>query len=155
MYPERQREKHNRFVLLGATAAVMLLAHSLIAQPSTLPVYYVTQSGATPAQADVLASSLGIPAGAYSTFDGIVSFIDPTNYLSVPTVDVTDASVVDLVTSNTINRDPSIPLAAQALDFSTLSNLTFMTDAAWFNGCDFALAYPAGKTQSATHVPRH
>ena len=116
---------------LGAlvTFTALLLAGQSLAQ-STLPVYIVTQNGARPDQAANLASALGIPSGGYALDNGQVSFIDPTNWMSVPTIAVTDP-----VALSNLNC-----AAAAELDRSSLSNLIVLGDSMAFSKTAAALS---------------
>ena len=90
---------------------------------TTMPIYLVGSSGATPAQASLLASDLGLNPSAVSVINGEVSFIDPTNWMRVPMQPVTDATVLSNLSAGTVNQYPTIPLSVQRLDFVTLTNL--------------------------------
>src|ERR1035441_7913259 len=80
----------------GSAAAVILWAALVGAIPSAwaqtgLPVFQVVQSGATAAQAQSLASTLRIPVQSLSLSNGEALFLDPSNFMAVPAVQVTDA----------------------------------------------------------------
>jgi hypothetical protein len=109
--------------VLGALSCTGQLAP---AQPVILPVYHVVQSGATASQASALASFLGIPTSQLMFSNGLVSFIDPTNYLFVPTVPVSDPVVASNLAAGTFNEYPSIPITAETFDFASLSNLSVL-----------------------------
>jgi hypothetical protein len=83
-------------------------------------------SGATPAQATLLATNLGIDPGALVMANGQVSFIDPTNFIAVPTLPVPDPIVVSNLVAGTVNKYPAIALSVRQLDLVTLGNLTAM-----------------------------
>src|ERR1035441_540348 len=84
-----------------------------------LPVYRVTQSGATISQGTNLARHLNIPLTQLSQSNGVVSFIDPTNYLAVPTIPITDSTVISNLLAVTRNQYPAIPIKVQQVDFHT------------------------------------
>jgi hypothetical protein len=111
---------------------------SLIVTNSTninlfLPVYQVTQAGATFSQATTLAASLNIPSNMLGYTNGMVSFVDPTNYMAVPTITLTNLSdpTISNLVAQTKNPYPPIPIGVQAIDFATLTNQpVFDTNAA-------------------------
>ena len=88
----------------------------------TLPVYPVIQSGATADQAANLATGLKIPAGSLVQTNGEVAFIDPTNFMALPTSPVTDPAVTKLLLEQTENPYPAIPLRFEQLNFDALGN---------------------------------
>jgi len=87
-----------------------------------LPVYRVTQSGATISQGTNLARHLNIPLSQLSQSNGVVSFIDPTNYLAVPTIPATDSTVISNQLAVTRNQYAAIPITIEQIDFRTLTN---------------------------------
>jgi hypothetical protein len=108
-----------------SAAAVILSACLLVAIPSAwaqngLPVYQVVQSGATAAQAQSLANSLGIPVDSLSLSNGEAFFLDPASFMLVPAVQVTDATIISNLTAGTKNEYPNIPLRFEQIDFSAL-----------------------------------
>lgn len=94
--------------------------------PTSLPIYNVLQSGATATQAVSLAKSLGIPSGNLVMSNGEVSFIDPTNFMPVPTSPVTDPVVISNLLAGTENPYPNIPIRFEQIDFGALSKLTVL-----------------------------
>jgi hypothetical protein len=72
---------------------------SVVVSNLSLPVWQATQF-ATFSQATNLAALLSIPTNMLGMGNGMISFIDPTNYLLVPTIAMTDAN--DPVVSNLI-----------------------------------------------------
>lgn len=92
-------------------------------QVSTLPVYSVVQSGALPAQANVLAGSLNIPTNAFILTNGQVDFINPTNFLAAPVAPVTDPTVQSNLLADTVNKFPSIPIRFEQPDLAALNAL--------------------------------
>ena len=106
---------------------------------SELPVYQVVQNGATAAQSDSLANALNLPAGALVQTNGMALYVDPAHYLNVPSTDVTDPVISSNLLANTRNLYPSIPIRLQAVDFTSLSNLTVLDDASALNLLNNAL----------------
>ena len=86
-----------------------------------LPVYLVTQAGAQPAQATALATFLNLPANRITLTNGELSFLDASNFLSVPTLPVTDPAITSNLLVQTLNKFPALPLAFQQLDFNSLA----------------------------------
>ena len=83
--------------LLGALAAlgVLLLVQQSLADQYL--VYPVKSSGATTQQqVNNLATALNIDPSQIQWENGQVSFIDPTNFIAVPTIAVTDPAVTNL-----------------------------------------------------------
>ena len=104
------------------TNSVVQWTNGATAQPTALPVYIVVQSGATLGQAQALANGLGIPTASLVYSNGAVSFIDPTNWMRVPTLPVTDPVLISNLLAVTKNPDPSIPINFEAIDFGSLTN---------------------------------
>jgi len=92
----------------------------------TLPVYEVTQTGVTDAQGAALADYLGLPPNLVERTNGLVTFVDPTNHLAVPSVPVTDPAIVSELLDSTRNLYPDIPIRFQGIDFDALANLQVM-----------------------------
>ena len=115
-----------RFCRVLPTIAILLLlgVRAWGQSGGGLPVYTVVQSGAIPAQASALASSLGIPAGAYVLTNGQMDFIDPTNYLAAPVHPFTDPTVQSNLLADTVNKYPAIPIHFEQLDFTALNAIT-------------------------------
>jgi hypothetical protein len=59
-----------------------------------LSVYEVTGTGIDERRARTLAQALKIPPEKIFVRDGMAAFVDPAQYLAVPTVPVPDADVV-------------------------------------------------------------
>ncbi len=121
----------------------------------SLPVYQVIQSGALPAQAVALCTSLNLPTNVVAQTNGEVSFVDPTNFMAVPTVPMTDPVIISNLEAATLNEVPSIPLRFEKLDFNTLSNLTVMNSNTAVNLFSTALAASGLIPQSATPAVSH
>jgi hypothetical protein len=91
-----------------------------------LPVYQVTQAGATFSQATNLAALLNIPSDMLVWSNGLAWYVDRTNYLLVPTTPITNAIVISNLTAVTKNPYPAIPLNFEAIDFATLTNMSVL-----------------------------
>ncbi|HEY5910440.1 MAG TPA: DUF6345 domain-containing protein [Verrucomicrobiae bacterium] len=89
----------------------------------SLPVYQVIQSGATAAQAESLARNLSIPSGALSLSNGEAFFLDGSNFMAVPAVQVTDPTIISNLTAGTKNDYPNIPLRFEKIEFDTLGRM--------------------------------
>ncbi|MCX6929643.1 MAG: hypothetical protein NT154_41475, partial [Verrucomicrobia bacterium] len=121
----RYHQSVRRMPSRESAAAVILSAALLVTIPSAwaqngLPVYQVVQSGATAAQAQSLASTLGIPPESLSLSNGEAFFLDPSNFMAVPAVQITDATIISNLTAGTKNDYPRIPLRFEQIDFSAL-----------------------------------
>lgn len=114
---------------------------------SFLPVYQVVQYGASPPQAVALANYLNIDTNNVSLSNGDVSFIDPTNFLAVPTVPVTNSTVISNLLAGTENFYPLIPIKFEQLDFGAFSNLTVLSSNA-------ALSSSASAFANANLIPQ-
>jgi hypothetical protein len=115
-----------------SAAAVILSAALLGTIPSAwaqsgLPVYQVTQSGATAVQAQNLANSLAIPAGSLSLSNGEAFFLDSSNFMAVPTMPVTDSVIISNLTARTKNDYPNIPLRFEKIDSTALGRLVVLS----------------------------
>ena len=108
-----------------SVAVVILWTSLLVAIPNAwaqngLPVYQVVHSGATAAQAQSLASTLGIPVESLSLSNGEAFYLDPSNFMLVPAVQVTDATIISNLTAGSKNDYPNIPLRFEQPDFNAL-----------------------------------
>ncbi len=109
--------KTRRSKSLWAAAAVLCFAIPPCWGQSTnlsLPVYHVLQSGATAVQARTLADMLNVPFNLLSISNGQLSFIDPTNFMAVPTAPVTDPAVISNLLATSENPFPEDPAALRA-----------------------------------------
>ncbi len=109
--------------LLGLSIAFLAGISQGWCQVRTLPVYMVTQTGAQPAQSAALASFLGVPNNKVSLTNGQITFLDASSFLNVPVLPVTNAMVISNLTTQTINKFPSIPLSFAQLDFGAVNSL--------------------------------
>src|SRR6185369_14627627 len=108
--PKMKTHHLNRWEIYLSTFTLAVLSALSGAGQTTLPIYSVTGSGFSSAQAASLAGSLGIPSGAYSTGGGVISFLDSSNYLAVPTTPITNAVALSNLLAGSVNRYPAIPL---------------------------------------------
>jgi len=87
--------------------AITVTQAATISSNLYLPVYQVVQAGASYTQATNLANILGIPTNGLVWTNGIVSFIDPTNYMPAPYVQVTNTgSVVRVLNLGALTNMP-------------------------------------------------
>jgi hypothetical protein len=114
----------NAFKMFPALMVAALLCGATRSAGLSLPVYQVVQSGATAIQAANLSTALGISPGLAPQVNGLLSFVDTTNYLRVPSTPVTDATVTNELLAVSKNPVPSIPLVFNAFDFTALSHIT-------------------------------
>ncbi len=112
------------FNMFPALLAAALLSGATRSAGLSLPVYQVTQSGATAAQAASLSATLAIPGALVPQANGLLSFVDTNNYLHVPVTPVTDPTVTNELLAVSKNPVPSIPLVVNAIDFTALSHIT-------------------------------
>jgi hypothetical protein len=105
-----------------------------------LPVYQVTQAGTTFAQATNLANLLNIPSNMLGYSNGVVFFIDPSNWMTIPTVAVTNAAVISNLLAVTKNPYPAIPISFRAINFAALTNLPVYSANAALSSASNALA---------------
>jgi hypothetical protein len=124
-------------------------------QVRTLPVYFVTQTGALPPQAAALATALGIPTNRISMTNGQVSFIDSSNFLGVPTLPVTNGVAVSNLLAQTTNKYPAIPIRFEQLDFATLAGFVPFSSNAAVNLSSAALNNAGLMPASASPVVVH
>jgi hypothetical protein len=136
IYRCSQRNLRRALALFGT----LLCAGATARAQTSLPVYHVTQSGAAATQASQLAADLGIPTSQLVYSNGLVSFIDPTNYMNVPTTPVTDQNAISNLLAETVNQSPDIPIQFEQIDFGALSNLTVLDDAEASSMAGFALS---------------
>jgi hypothetical protein len=136
--------------------AICLLPCLKLQAQDQLPVYVVTQSGATPNQASNLAGFFNLPASTVLVTNGQVFFTDPTNFMAIPMLPVTDATITNELLAQTTNKFPSIPISFQQLDFNTLSNLTVPGSNAAVSMAAAALSAagltPASASPDVTHT---
>src|SRR5436190_7666811 len=122
--------------------------------PPQLPVYSVTQTGATATQARSLADSLGIPPSSYSVSNGMITYLNPI-FMDVPSTSVTDPSGGSNLVNQTVNKYPAIPIRLEAVDMAGLSNRTVLGSNAAVSLANAALANAGLTPASATPVVTH
>ncbi|MGA2281368.1 MAG: hypothetical protein ABSG80_13820 [Verrucomicrobiota bacterium] len=129
--------------------STLIVAHALCcvtrpaaaqSNPNLLPVYQVTQAGPSFTQATNLVGLLNIPVSMLVQANGLVSFVNPTNFLFVPTTPVTNATVISNLLAVTKNPYPANPISFQAIDFTALSNLMAFDTNAALSSASLALA---------------
>jgi Family of unknown function (DUF6345) len=120
-----------------------------------LPVYQIIQSGATASQARTLADSLNMPFSRVGLSNGLVSFIDPTNYLPLPTITVSNNAAASNLVHQTANQYPQIPIRVQAIDFTALDKLTVLSGGAALNSASNALNASGLSPQFGTPVAQN
>ena len=107
----------------------MSAGNSAVQSEESIPVYEVTRAGIGDVEAKKLAEALDIPADKLVLRGGVVSFVDLTNYLNVPTVEVSDSGRPREVAppeSATADERPEIRLRLEAIDFAALEKLTVL-----------------------------
>jgi hypothetical protein len=121
------RWPRNREIAVEVIFSVALLgALPAVWAQNGLPVFQVVQSGATAAQSQSMAKSLGIPAGLLSLSNGAVFFLDSANFMAVPAVQVTDVTIISNLTAGTKNDYPNIPLRFEKIDFNALGRMVVL-----------------------------
>ena len=85
----------------------------------------------------------------------MVSFIDPTNYVAVPTTPVTNPTVVSNLVAQTVNQYPAIPISVEAINLTALSNLTVLADNSALNSAYSALGSSGLTPQFGTQAVDH
>jgi hypothetical protein len=98
--------------------------------PRSLPVYEVTHSGVRDAQARKLAEGLRLRPEKLVLRDGVASYIDPENYLSVPKVDVTDPDALQKLRNGLASDPVGSQVRRQAVDFAALEKSPVLESAA-------------------------
>jgi subtilisin family serine protease len=130
--------------------------HTNLSNTNTfLPSYRVIQYGAAPSQAQALANFLNINNTNLFTTNGEVAYIDPANWLAVPTSPVTNSTVISNLLARTENPFPDIPIRFEQLNFSALSNLTLFSSNAALGSAASAFAYANLTPQLGTPVIGH
>jgi hypothetical protein len=125
--------------------------------PTFLPVYQVTQSGATLPQALSLANLLHVPTNSLVVTNGLVSYIDPSNWMAVPYITVTASNnpAISNLIAETINPIPTNPITIRAFDFATISNLSVFDTNVALNSFSNALAASGLAPQLGTLASGH
>ncbi|MGO9246284.1 MAG: hypothetical protein ACLPT4_02155 [Verrucomicrobiia bacterium] len=129
----------NSFSNQGRTYAIGVDVSLTSQSVTSLPVYQVTQAGATYAQATNLAHLLNIPINQLVWSNGLASYVDPTNLLYVPMVPFTNAAVISNLTAQSYNPSTN-PLVFQAFNIGALTNQPVYSTSAAVNSFSNALA---------------
>ena len=124
-------------------------------QPTRLPVYEVAKTGATPSEAAILASHLGISPERIRSKDGVVSFVDPTRYLSVPSATTTNSPLLEKAIAATRNKDKSRKITPTVLDAATIPDLHVPAEEAAIAKTAAALGVAGLTPQFAAAVAGH
>jgi hypothetical protein len=93
---------------------------------TTLPVCQVAQTGLNDSQTKALYASLQIPAAKAVHKNGMVSFVDPIDYLAIPRKPFTDSGVLKQLLASTKNQGPGSPIRVDAIDFDALRKWTVL-----------------------------
>ena len=149
----------NRTSVLVAAAAALVLVSGMCtnaagqgAQAGTLPVYEVTQAGASGSQVKALCESLGLPGGKVSSVGGVVSYMDSAGNLAIPTRAVTDSAQLEKLKAASRDEmaDPSVRF--DALDFDGVRKLRVLDSASALKAASAAFAAAGLPLGSATPV---
>ncbi|MGA2592311.1 MAG: DUF6345 domain-containing protein [Bryobacteraceae bacterium] len=125
----------------------MMSGNEPCAEPC-LPVYEVTRTGIEEKQARKLAEALKIPVERMFLRDGMALFIDPANYLAIPTVPIADPEIAAAHRQATKNHYPEIPIEVRAIDYAALGRLSPL-------GSEEALKSTSVALESAGLTPDH
>jgi Family of unknown function (DUF6345) len=119
-------------VSLYAITTIFLSTHSGNAAQSeaSLPVYEVTQTGIRDEHARRLARALSVRPDKLAVRDGVVSYLDPDNYLFVPKVDVSDSDVMQKLRAGVAPDRLGTQVRVQAVDFAALDKLPVLENGA-------------------------
>ena len=124
--------------------AALALASTTHAQ-STLPVYRVVKSGATAAQAAVLAKQLGIPSSNVLKAGGAIAFVNTSSYLSLPTASASSPLLEEAIAA-TKNKDSSRKITPTVLNANAISSLPIIS-------AEVAIAKTAAALKAAGLTP--
>src|ERR1700733_7501297 len=113
-----------------------------------LPVYEVAGTGIEEEQAKRLAKALEVPLDKIFFRDGIIHFVDPVEYLAVPTVPKVDNKTVATLRAATTNHHPEIPIVVRAIDHAALQRLKALDP-------DEAFKLTSAALDSAGLTPEH
>lgn len=143
-----QRAIFSTFLLLTVTLAEAQSGPSL-------PVYQVLRTGLSESQAFALASRLGIPTNSVQYTNREIFFIDPANFLAVPTLPVTDTTITSNLLAQSPNKVPGIPIKFEQFDFAALNAMTVLSSNTAVSSFANALANEDLSPQSAVPEVRH
>jgi hypothetical protein len=127
---------HTRASVLLSLMAVCALAPPAGAQtrPSPtnfnalVPVYQITQMGATGAQASNLATSLNIDLAQIALSNGLIQYVNPGGFMTFPTNYAGPAPFPTNLVTQTSNQYPPIPILGEVVNFGALSNFTILSE---------------------------
>jgi hypothetical protein len=94
---------------------------------ASVPVYRITQLGATGAQGTNLAGGLNIPPDQILLSNGLVGYIDPGGFMTFPTNSAGNPPWPTNLITQTSNQYPPIPILGEGINFAALSNLTIFS----------------------------
>jgi hypothetical protein len=120
-----------------------------------LPVYEVVGTGIEEEQAKRLAKALEVPLDKIFFREGIVHFVDPVEYLAVPTVPKVDNKTVATLRAATTNHHPEIPIVVRAIDHAALQRLKALDPDEAFKLTSAALDSAGLTPEHATPVVGH
>jgi hypothetical protein len=101
-----------------------------VPQAATLPVYEVTQFGASEAQVKALCESLRLPRERVSFGGGAVSFVESAGSLAIPTRPVTDRAQLDRLRAAFRDEMADASVRLDAIDFDAVRKITVLDGAA-------------------------
>lgn len=143
-------------LLFGTLNFILWITPQASGQPAPLPVYHVVRSGVNADQAALLAGSLSIPQGMLTLSNGVASFLNPSNFMKVPTLPVTDPTVTSNLLAGTKNDFPKVPIQFEQIDFKALSQLVVPGSNEVMNATvkalDLANALPTFGTPAVGHT---
>jgi hypothetical protein len=125
------------------------------AVPETLPVYDVTQNGASPAQARALYAALGLPESTPPRGYAPVAYVNPSGYLDVPTRPVTDAAVLDQLKALSRAEGDGADVTYNAIDFDAIRRRTVLDPDAALKAAAAAFAAAGLPLESAAPSVGH
>jgi hypothetical protein len=129
----RQNSSASFLLSLLASAALMRPAGAQTRPPPTnfnafVPVYRISHLGATGSQASNMAGGLNIPISQVAFNNGLLQYINPGGFMTFPTNYAGPAPFPTNLVNQTSNQYPQIPIVAEGINFSALSNLMVLSD---------------------------
>jgi hypothetical protein len=125
------------------------------ASADTLPIYDVTQSGANAAQIKGLYESLGLPRHRLAEWRNVMSYVDPTVYLAIPSRPVTDPAHLEKLREMTRREPEGASIQFEAIDFDAVRKLTVYDSDAALKAAAAAFAAAGLHLESATPAVSH
>lgn len=126
-----------------------------VAQTDTLPVYEVVQQGATAEQIRKLSEALKLPAERLGARNGRVNLTAAEEYLSIPGLPVTDATVNRKLRASTRKEDPSTQIQIEQIDVKALRKIPVFESKAALNSAASLFAAAGLHLESAKPVVSH